>query len=600
MSTIGDIRPSQIITTFGPGSIVDLRTLSVIIAGLDYWNPLDEELIDEPRLLRALGKHAFYRPASRVDHRGQPVGGVPTIIFPAWLVCPRCGRLAPWQEFVWEQKRQRFLCKETRCPGKGNAVAFPSRFIVACPNGHLDDFPWLTCVHGGQAQDCQGPLKLVDRGLSGSISDLLVVCEGCGARRPMGHAFGEQRAAAIGPCTARRPWLGTDDVDPDGCDAEPRPLLRGASNAWFPVLRSALSIPPWVNPVQEAVGKYERHMIRLDSLEKVEMFLELGNYPELERFTAEEIWSALQERRNRTLRTVTDLLWEEWLAFRQPSAGTGKTEFETRQVGLPPGPEPWLARVVQATRLREVRAILGFTRIDALGEPGDDSAAEIKIAPLSRRPMDWLPAVEIRGEGIFIEFHEDALRTWENRDDVKTLSGNLSRIYALWRKERGLPDAAFPGIRYVLLHSIAHMLIRQLSLDCGYSASSIRERIYCSSNPDKPMAGILLYTAVADSEGSLGGLVELGEPDRFGLLMRAALRGATVCSSDPLCAEHRAEEHGILNGAACHACLMVSETSCERGNRLLDRNLAVPTFAGSSLAFFPESLCGSPDGGPDS
>jgi hypothetical protein len=137
-----------------------------------------------------------------------------------------------------------------------------------------------------------------------------------------------------------------------------------------------------------------------------------------------------------------------------------------------------------------------------------------------------------------------------------------------------------------MLHTFAHLLIRELALECGYNAASIRERIYAKSDSESPMAGVLLYTAAADSDGTLGGLVELGKPENLGRLIEQALDRATVCSSDPLCSEHNPGVDRSLHSAACHACTFVAETSCERGNRYLDRALLVKTFEVSDTAFF--------------
>lgn len=145
----------------------------------------------------------------------------------------------------------------------------------------------------------------------------------------------------------------------------------------------------------------------------------------------------------------------------------------------------------------------------------------------------------------------------------------------------------------MLLHSFAHALIRQFALECGYTVASIRERIYAlpPTDDDGPMAGVLLYTAAPDSEGTLGGLVSLGAPQLLGRHIAAALDGMRLCASDPLCAEHvPLMEPQSLHGAACHACLFAPETSCERGNKYLDRSLLVPTVDREDLSFF---------GGPD-
>ncbi len=195
--------------------------------------------------------------------------------------------------------------------------------------------------------------------------------------------------------------------------------------------------------------------------------------------------------------------------------------------------------------------------------------------------------MELRGEGVFIELREDELTAWEERAAVQRLSKTLEHAHATWRHERELPPAALSWESYVLLHSLAHMLINGLSLDCGYSSTSIRERIYSSVGEDNRMAAILLYTATPDSDGSLGGLADQGRPERLGTVLKDCLERAHYCSSDPLCGHQAAAEVGLLNGAACHACLLVAETSCERANRYLDRAHVVETVAQLGASYFP-------------
>ena len=213
------------------------------------------------------------------------------------------------------------------------------------------------------------------------------------------------------------------------------------------------------------------------------------------------------------------------------------------------------------------------------------------MAPLSRSQPTWVPASDVHGEGIFIRFKEEAVRKWERQAGVITRNEILQGGHKLWRSARKLdPDKGYPGIRYALMHTLSHLLIRELSLECGYNAASIRERIYSDPSPDEAMAGLLLYTAAADSDGTLGGLVELGKPEHLGRLIKQALRRALVCSSDPLCSEHNAVNDRSLHGACCHACGFVAETSCERGNRYLDRSLLVHTFESKDAAIFSEEV----------
>jgi hypothetical protein len=199
----------------------------------------------------------------------------------------------------------------------------------------------------------------------------------------------------------------------------------------------------------------------------------------------------------------------------------------------------------------------------------------------------------VRGEGIFLRFREDAVLSWEAKDSVKSLEKEFFESHKHWRKLRKLDPIheGFPGIRLVLLHSLAHALMRQIVLDCGYSSASIRERLY-SRNRDEdrgPMAGILLYTAAPDSEGTLGGLVELGDPVSLGRHLKQAFESVRICASDPLCSEHTPSNDGRgIHAACCHACLFAPETSCERGNRYLDRSVLVETFSDNGTAFFTE------------
>jgi hypothetical protein len=210
---------------------------------------------------------------------------------------------------------------------------------------------------------------------------------------------------------------------------------------------------------------------------------------------------------------------------------------------------------------------------------------------LSTHKPDWLPAIEVHGEGIFIQFKEEVIVEWEKKEAVKKRNQMLYKGHAAWRNARKLkPEEGYPGIRYALMHTLAHLLIRELALECGYNSASIRERIYARNDAKQPMTGILIYTAAADSDGTLGGLVELGKPENLGRIMEQALKRTLVCAADPLCAEHNPEKDRSLHGAACHACAFVAETSCERGNRYLDRALLVPTFDSADAAFFDKRM----------
>lgn len=582
----GKLRPSQAVTQSGPGSLVDLPTLSMIVMAADDWDLRRSRRIDEPRLARRLQVGTFWSPP-RLDAKND-IGGVPATVFPRFLVCPACRRLAPFTGFSFSSRHSSFICEAPGCPGKGSgrARAYPARFMVACAKGHLDDFPWHRYVHG-PGVECDAELVLEDTGETGALTDLWVKCPVHDKSANLGQAFGRAGREQLPTCSGSRPWLGS--ADPRECTEQPRVLLRGASNAYFPMVESALSIPPWSDPVQVALGLYAEQLVKMDSLEKLELWLDITNAPELEQFEPEQVWTALSRRRQGMEDSQLDLRQEEWRALQaEPGAIDPKAEFQSESVAVPPEIDEFVDRVVLLERLREVRALRGFTRIDPipdLGEMGEVEALRSGMAPvLRKRPPKWYPGVEFRGEGIFIQLDEQVVRDWEERPEVKEATTRQGQAEEAWARARGFELRSPRSGRYVLLHSLSHALIRQLALDCGYSSTSLRERIYSSTDPVFPQAGILIYTATPDSDGSLGGLVEMGRPEELGPLAERALRDAGLCAGDPYCAGHGPMEAERLNGAACHACLLISETACEVGNRYLDRATLVPTLRVSGSA----------------
>ncbi len=581
----GKLRPSQLVTQFGPGCLVDLPELSMILAGLDDWNINTSWRIGEPRLQRALGVTHFKLPPYLKYKEG--VGGIPAHVFPRYLVCPRCNRLALHTDFEFTERGTKHLCKAGNCRGKGKAPAYPVRFMVACANGHLDDFPWHHWVHP-DIPNCDAELRLEDSGETGSITDLWVRCPVHNKSMSLAPAFGPNAHKRLGACTGSRPWL--SDTDPNACDKELRVLLRGASNAYFAVTSSALSIPPWSDPIQLAVSAFEVPLAKVESLEDMEGFVKYGNYPELEQFDVEQLWEALRKLRGVTADTdPADLRRDEYAAFIGSKGPIDyRSEFKVAPEKVPESARGVFDRVIKATRLREVRAIRGFTRIDSvpdIGDMGEVEAIDAGLAPLAKTKLDWLPGVELRGEGVFVTLDADALKTWEARDSVAEYEEASAAAQRRWFASRGMEPTEPKPARLTLVHSLAHLMIRRFELEAGYSGSSLRERIYC----DADMAGFLIYTATPDSEGTLGGLVELARPDDFGPMLRRALEAARLCANDPFCSSRKpSDRDSHLNGAACHACLLLPETSCEHGNHYLDRSLVVQTLIwseGTDVAF---------------
>jgi hypothetical protein len=610
-SPVGEVRPSQLLWTYGPGALIDLPSLSVVTQGIDRWEKDRCQPIHEARLLAAVRKVLGpqvenlrmppFQKSDLIDVWSAEANiGVPVRPFPRWMRCVKCGLLSPFDDALFEIKDHRYRPERTRFVHKGcrgskgdlpakDADAVPARFLLACRNGHLDDFPWRYFVHGGNSS-CKGTLGFFENGASLQTENLWVKCYTCGVSRSMAHAFGKAGKENLPACRGRHPHLDYFDTE---CDEEPRAVLLGATNSWFPITLSALAIPQTKDPLSQLVQDGWEFFEDIESETEVSMTVKTlkkaGALPGVDKYPPSSIWSAIEVYRAGGEQDVvgeTDIKGPEWDVLTEANPPTDYPHFMSKKVGTPPGFKTYISRVLLLERLREVNALLGFTRVEAPEESGDSNERP-QMASLSRGKPDWVPANQVHGEGIFIQFDEQALVAWESLPSVKGVDQMLRGGHKGWRNSRHLdPNEGYPGIRYAMLHTLSHLLIRELALECGYNAASIRERIYADTLDGQAQAGILIYTAAADSDGTLGGLVDLGKPENLGRLLEQALNRSKICSSDPLCSEHDAEKDRSLHGAACHACSLVAETSCERGNRYLDRSLLVSTFECADAAFF--------------
>ena len=607
---IGSLRPSQLLQTFGVGSVIELPKLSVLVMGLDDWQIEYSTPINEPRLLNAvrqrLGRQVnqLLTPPLPEDSAGlSPTPnddaariGVPVAPFPRWLVCPACRLLAPIGSGLFVLKEDAYRPDRTTyvhgsCNKMTNPEVIPARFVVACENGHFDDFPWVEFVHRGAS--CEVPvLSLTERGTSGEAVDVRVACRGqnCKASRTMAEAFSQDMDRTEFNCTGRRPHL--RDYDSDRCDQRARRMLLGASNQWFALSLTALSLPSGQDKLGQLVEEQWAALGQAESKQNIALLRGIGALRAFAEFSDDEIWREVERKKQGSTEPETDLDLKppEWRLFSRPQDAPRSENFQLTETDVPEGFSKFIERVVLVERLREVRSLLGFTRIDypADGVPqGDEGLA---TAPLSRGAPRWVPACEVRGEGVFLQFNEEEVSGWVA--GCGEIATDFLTAHRAWRRRRKLdPDIGFPGMRFVLLHSISHALIRQLALESGYATASIRERIYSRDATEEggAMAGILLYTAAPDSEGTLGGLVSLGRPKVLTSHLRQALEGMRLCPSDPLCCERIPSSDGLaLHGAACHACMFASETSCERGNRYLDRSVLVETLERRGWSFFGE------------
>lgn len=587
----GQIRRGQVVTTYGPGALIDLPRHSAIIGGLDSWpKTSDLEEILEPRLARKLqlmtGVVAprLFAPPSDSTAPQETALGIGAWRFPEWFVVQEAGGSV-------DRERSRRLVRRMRLE-KGRfdgRQVVATRFVRACPKGHVDDIDWWRFAHSGAGDGCRRQLWLDERGTSGDLSDLSVRCE-CGQSRNLYEASVIE-LNPLGTCRGARPWLG-EGANED-CKLPSRLLIRTASNAYFPQVVSVLSLPDRGTAVEAVVKElwnvlqYVDKAAELDFVKKTPKATEL-----LAPFTESEVLEAIREIKSGKAaeKPVKQVELEALLAVPEGFGDDVPVDPNFHARRLPD--RVWrhsarsdgIAAVIQVHRLREILALVGFTRFEAVTpDINGEYETDVERAQIAIEPQ-WFPAVENRGEGLFLQLRPEAVKQWLERPAVVERLEGLATGYKLWMEDRK-SKRPFPGGPYVLLHTLSHLLIQSLAMRCGYPASSIRERIYADTAAER--FGILLYTGSPDAEGTLGGLVQEARHLEDHLLF--ALRQAALCSNDPICAQHSpgaSLEKRWLHGAACHGCALVSETSCEMRNDYLDRALVVPVLGLSGAAFF--------------
>lgn len=636
MST-GAMRRAQLVTPFGVGAMsVLVNGTSVITAGLDHWYEpddasslaLEEYQEHDWRLEARLRVSEFRLPP---DYRYQGQGNdnrnvkltVPVLRFPRWCFCMFCKRL----ELSTLTMQQAVVCKDKKhADWKYKPRMSQVPFVAVCSGGHLDDFPFDKWVHRVHRPSCNGTLRLKSLG-GGGLEGQRVVCDGCQKERTLRgitearfsvngeeHTnLSDQLSSADDPylCTGARPWL----AELEGACGQPiRGALRAAGNVYFPKVESSIYLPRKEGAVSAEMHDLMRHpavsttmrtlhsifgagleveMLRGQLLKNVppELFGPIpddeliAGYRDLLGVGAEEPPPG-DDSDSELLTGDDEWRYPEFQHIRE----TPKDDYLTAtDPGIHPDLDSHLERVRSVDVLRETRALRGFTRVR-------DDVLKLSAgkALLRREPLppvqDWLPAYVVKGEGIYFELDPARLAAWEARAEVQARAQKVTDHYGQVVSQRGLQDRALTP-RFVLLHTLGHLLVNELVFACGYSSASLRERLYVSTTAGREMAGLLIYTAAGDSEGTMGGLVRMARPDNLRSVFASAISDARWCSTDPVCMDAGEKGQGpdSCNLAACHGCALLPETSCEEFNRFLDRGLVVGTFADPTLGYFSTS-----------
>jgi hypothetical protein len=612
------VRSAQAILQYGVGAMVDFPDQTLMTAAPEYWETRVIKIYDE-RLEKAL----------KVDYFGMPGNskydwGIAYARFPEWYFCPKCRRFHPLKNWVSEynkkatqkQKDRDPYMKKPRCL-ECRVGLVPSRIVIACENGHIDDFPWVQWVHNksGKSTICSNPSLTFKTGTTASagLEGLVVECTNCKSRATLAGAFDkdamEKMASKHGTeyeCAGRMPWK-NKSVD---CGSYPRAMQRGASSLYYPKVVSSLVIPPYSEQINNKIFNSQEFGTILSIIDDYDedereakiasrldrwsekISLEISGDPVVIKYILARRFSN-QEGKEIDGVNANGIKYRmeeyEALSGKIPVENLNGNDFVREETDVTMYKTPFVRNISLIHKIREVRALTGFTRInppDAF-EVGENIPGFISVKEPETR---WYPAYEVRGEGIFIEFSNDDINQWINSNSevnkrAETLNENYGESFQGNVTERRITP------KYILLHTIAHLLIRQLSFECGYTAASLRERLYCSESDDGyEMSAILIYTASGDSEGTLGGLVRQGYWDCLPRIFRKAMEYGELCSNDPVCITSEGQGREALNLAACHSCSLLPETSCEEFNVFLDRGLVVGTFEDKEIGFYNKWL----------
>lgn len=579
------IRLSHIVGQSGVGAVVRGPRQLVVVQDIRAWTdrggrPAGNEIpyVERVRAALEISQKLREPPVASEGNHGQVQGVcIPVSRFPSWMRCPACGAL---YEKPWRGHPDGALIRCTSGTCKKHPPLEQLTWVLADAHGYLADVPWHFLCH----RDERDPKRRACRVMTGlrlierNFEDRTLHCDECGAdnsfrggeRVPFGHGL-------------TQPWT-KDDLVAVTIDSEPEPaqvLAINDTRVYAPTTQTALVIPPESRvrkgTVVDRLYRNSGDRAQIDNARTpLTRRSVLKTLSTTYRCSIVDIEDALREihdgyplygqsptagqllesEYDAFLEQIPDQKDDEDLVTRHHSERWHQDAKDSAASGSHGCAVDAITDLVRVSRLKAVRVFKGFSRIDQSTIVPPDIVGQ----------SDWLPAIELYGEGIFLTLNEARLRVWEQASGVMT---RLQTVEARFKQSgRDAPNPL--TARFILLHTLSHLLMRQIEFEGGYPAASLSERLYCSIAP-KPMAGILIHVLVPDVAGSLGGLAELADPQRFlGLLVRA-LEHSEWCSLDPVCRESQGQGPALLNRAACHACVLVPEPACDYGNTLLDR-----------------------------
>jgi len=597
------VRASQSVLQYGVGAMVDFPDQTLTTAAPEYWS--EKTKIQDERFAKALGVDFFAVPTSISYAR-----------FPEWYFCPKCRKFQAIPQWLVEyrhkanpksQQSDAYMVKHMQCLDCHQDLVV-ARIVTVCEHGHINDFPWIKWVHKIARQAiCSNPRLSFKTGASASegLEGLSVSCQECHAFATLKGAFDKDKFELLDK-DVEEPQFHCQGGHPhkhvkEPCSLYPKTVQRGSSSVYFPVVYSSLAIPPYTDRINTKIVNSQTFEAAQTTLSQLSQLPDAtkdsilhAKFSQWAREISLEIGASQSD-----VETILRRKWvdqgdseidamsvqyraEEYAALIGEIGATGSFgEFSRETMPVSDYGLPHVKSVSLIDKVRVVNALIGFSRLNPVMRKNDPGFVHVK-----QSETRWYPVYEVRGEGIFIEFEQSDIDQWmAGNSQVARRVDQIDTNYAQSFIGQSYPRNITP--KFIMLHTLSHLLIKQLSFECGYSIASLQERIYCAeASGGKQMAGLFIYTASGDSEGTLGGLVRQGRADAFPRIFRKAMASATTCSNDPVCILSHGQGRESLSLAACHACALLPETCCEERNSFLDRGLIVGTFDEHDLGFY--------------
>lgn len=610
----GKIRPSQLVTSYGPGSLLQTNFDSVLIMGIDFWFNKNKYVKKNHTYLQQITKRNHFREPKKENPNNRNIA---CISFPRWGFCKVCRKLQ--RHNSKSGKNGKHMCTIH----SQNGELLPARLVVTCERGHLDEFPWVQWAHSNREKPvpiCQNPdLKWVGGANNSSISSYVVECKFCGAKNSLRGATDRRKGIELYnsdsgkffqyQCTGQIPWLHQEEkcvYEDDAGKSHPEKteiafgILSRATSMYYPKKITGIIIPELAHPIvkyletdtgKEKIKSYSESLdlTGINLLKKIaELLLKNVDEFKINSYTVDEIFYFLNKMDERsTTSKINSEMELRKIEYDDLKRNVSEYKLDRKEndpdivindVELNSSNSAIFESIRQISTLTAIEVLRYFTR---LNPPKKNNICEIQITSGTTKnndhikPKNWLPCVIKKGEGLFMVFRKDFLNKYLNHPEIKKRLAAMLANHKEWEKfSNWVPDIQIDE-QFILLHSISHIIIKELAFNSGYGEASLSERIYSSEE----MHGLLIYTT-STGDGSMGGLVKQKDLKK---IILGGLLNKEVCSRDPICINtdpntlHEVKLPIYLrqNGSACFGCMMVPETSCEYFNRMLDRKILV-------------------------